>query len=153
MSWPGRKNLRDSFFSRVEKKVQESIYNSKIQEQRKDPVPGLAGLKDMALEAASRAGYRVVNADGRRFRNSPGEQDGIVIYYSSASDNMLVRRHLGAGGLAVFVQDGKILAASGCGVRIIADAGCGGPADLSELDDALAAAAGLLALGILPLRE
>ncbi|HHU85379.1 MAG: hypothetical protein ACOX86_01750 [Pelotomaculaceae bacterium] len=150
MSWPGRINFRDSIFSRVEKTVRESIYNPNVQEQQKDPVPGLAGLKDMAIEAALRAGYRVVNADGRRFKNSSGEQDGIVIYYSSASDNMLVRRHLGAGGLAVFVQDGKILAASGCGVRIIADAGGGSPADLSELDDALAAAAGLLALGILP---
>ena len=149
MSWPGRINFRDSIFSRVEKTVRESIYNPNVQEQQKDPVPGLAGLKDMAIEAALRAGYRVVNADGRRFKNSSGEQDGIVIYYSSASDNMLVRRHLGAGGLAVFVQDGKILAASGCGVRIIAEPAAQ-PADLSELDDALAAAAGLLALGILP---
>ncbi len=150
MFWPGRKNFGDSLFSRVEKTVQESIYNPNLQEQQKDPVPGLAGLKDMALEAALRAGYRVVNADGRQVQNSSGQQDGIVIYYSSASDNMMVRRHLGAGGLAVFVRDGKILAASGCGVRIISDAGCGGTADLSELDDALAAAAGLLALGILP---
>lgn len=152
MLGPSRKRFRDSFFSRVERAVQESIFNSNSPGQRRNPVPGLAGLKEMALEAARRAGYRVVSADRRQVKNNSGQREGIVIYYSSASDNRVVKRHLGAGGLAVFVREGKILAASGWGARIIADAGHGCSAEPGELDDALAAAAGLLALGIFPRR-
>ncbi|OPZ75312.1 MAG: hypothetical protein BWY80_00203 [Firmicutes bacterium ADurb.Bin456] len=149
MLGPSRKRFRGGYFSRVERTLQESVYSSNPPGQRKDPVPGLAGLKEMALEAARRAGFRVISADKRQVLNNSGQRDGIVIYYSSASDNWVVKRHLGAGGLAVFVREGKILAASGWGASIIADAGQGGSTDPAELEDALAAA-GLLALGIYP---
>ncbi len=148
MLWPGRYKSGESFSAEVEKTVKESASLPNVNGEHF--LTQLSGLKEMALDVALRAGYRVVNADGRQVKNSSRQEDGIVIYYSTASDNVVVRRHLGVGGMAVFIREGKVLVASGCGAKIIANAGCSDSPDLIDLHDALAAVAGLLAAGIYP---
>jgi len=96
-------------------------------------------------------GYVVVNAD-----QTDGlcleEVKGEVVYYSAYPDNTVVRRHLGAGGLAVFVRGGKMIVAKGCCSRTITGTKIPGHKDIdaNQLEDALAAAAGLMVLGVRP---
>jgi hypothetical protein len=112
----------------------------------------LAAMKDLAVEAACLSGYRVINADNWQLSSGAGRVSGKVIYFSSIDDNILVRRHLGVGGAAVFVRDGQVLSATGGVAKPIAPAH--DPANCQRnqgrLQDALAAAAAFLALGIQP---
>lgn len=112
----------------------------------------LAGLKGPALEAARLSGYTVLNADDHQLPAGAGQGMKKVIYFSVAADNVMVRRHLGAGGTAVFIREGQVLAATGGRARLIAtlDRNDGFPPEQLSLEDALAAAAGFLALGIHP---
>lgn len=109
----------------------------------------LAALRELVLRAAGRFGYKVVNAD-KMHELYPDGVKGQVIYYSVNPDNAVVRRHLGAGGKAVFVRDGKVLVANGCRSRTISRTSSRKVLDTGLLEDALAAAAGLEVLGVQP---
>lgn len=82
----------------------------------------LAGLKELAVEAACLSGYRVINADNWQASNGAGKGLGKVIYFSSIAGNIMVRRHLGVGGTAVFVREGQVLSATGGVAKHIAAA-------------------------------
>lgn len=109
----------------------------------------LASLKEPVLHAAVKCGYEVVNAD-RIPVNWYGSRGNMqIVYYSSNADNTVVRRHLGAGGRAVFLREGRVFGASGSMVRTICDTATNPRAlDTALLYAALASVAGLLVLGI-----
>lgn len=112
----------------------------------------LAGLRELVLQAAGRFGCEVVNADSLQESYPAGRLKGRIVYYSVYPDNAVVRRHLGAGGMAVFVREGKVLVANGCRSRTITKITtqpCS-VSDAHQLENALAAAAGLMVLGVQP---
>lgn len=112
-------------------------------------------VKSLVVEAVKDDGYVVLNADDSFAPRLAAASRGQVIYFSLHEDNVLVRRHLGAGGSAVFVRNGIVY--YGCGkelVRLIRvksiKAGMGGRA-LHNLENALAAAAAAYSCGLSPI--
>lgn len=112
----------------------------------------LAGVREKAVQAAGRFGYEVINADRPQEVCPAGRFRGQVVYFSLYPDNAVIRRHLGAGGMAVFMREGQLLAASGCRSRSIIKTTITSRnlSGSSLLEDALAAAAGLIVLGMQP---
>ncbi|GAB4265305.1 cyanophycin synthetase [Thermincola ferriacetica] len=112
----------------------------------------LAFVKSVVAEATDRDGYVVLNADDRLASYVASRCRGNIIYFSRASDNITIRRHLGAGGMAVFVKNGFVVYARGNHVVKIASVKSipctlSGQA-LHNVENVLAASAGCLGLGI-----
>lgn len=112
----------------------------------------MAEVKALVAEAVREGGAVVLNADDPLVAAMAGRVKAQVIYFSMKKDNPVVRRYLGVGGTAVFVRGSHVVVARGCQVkRIIAVKNI--PATLRgiarhNLQNALAAAAGALALGV-----
>jgi cyanophycin synthetase len=135
-------------YSAIQKFINNYHQNSVMPRSR---LLRLSVLRELVVKAARRFGYEVVNADSLQ-EVYPGRVKGQVVYFSIYSDNPVVRRHLGAGGMAVFIRDGKVLVANGCRSRTLAKTKTNphSRTDSSRLEDALAAAAGLTVLGVRP---
>ena len=120
--------------------------------QGEDPLLRLAALKDLALEAATLSGCAVINADTRKAPSHTCQEAREVIYFSLTPDNVIIKRHLGVGGTAVFIREEQVLAATGGRARSIAATNhlSSHVDEPVKLEDALSAAAGFLALGIKP---
>lgn len=109
-------------------------------------------VKSLVVEAVKESGHVVLNADDPYATRFAARARGQVVYFSLHEDNILIRRHLGAGGSAVFVKQGTVYAGTGVqAVRIInlrsIRAGMGGRA-LFNLENALAATAAAFVLGL-----
>ncbi|MGB9804172.1 cyanophycin synthetase, partial [Desulfofundulus sp.] len=112
----------------------------------------LADVKSLVVETVRKNGFAVLNADDPHVLAMAGRVRGEIIYFSLVPDNITVRRHLGAGGTAVFVKNGMLVAARGQQVRRLLSvrrlpASLGGLAR-HNIQNALAAAAACLGLGI-----
>jgi|GEM_PF-6643016 len=125
---------------------------SAAMDRRGDCLSLLADLKETALEAARLSGCAVLSADGRQPSPPAGQGMKKLIYFSVTADSVVVRRHLGVGGTAVFIREDQVLAATGGRAKLIAtiNSNDGFSPEQFQLEDALAAAAGFLALGIQP---
>lgn len=135
-------------YSLIQKLVDEYHQGSELTRSR---LFRLAGIREFAVQAAGRFGYEVVNADRLQEVNPPGGYKGQVIYFSIYPENTIIRRHLGAGGMAVFIREGKVLTANGCRARtIVKSITTHNINRANQLEDALAAVAGLMALGMQP---
>lgn len=119
---------------------------------------GIETLKDMAYvkgvvaEAVHSSGFTVLNADDCHVAGLIKRVRSGVIYFSTASDNLMVRRHLGCGGTAVFVKNNVLVAARGMKTQRILPVKhipctLGGIIQ-HNLQNALAAVAGCVALNI-----
>lgn len=73
----------------------------------------LAYVKSIVLETVKPDGYSVINADDPYAAELSKRVQSDIIYFSLEPDNLIVRRHLGTGGKAVFVKEGTIYAAEG----------------------------------------
>ncbi|MEW6662688.1 MAG: cyanophycin synthetase [Bacillota bacterium] len=73
----------------------------------------LAHVKSLLVEAVHRKGYAVLNADDPLVAEMARRVWGSVIYFSQNKNNPIIRRHLGAGGRAVVVQNGRLVLAEG----------------------------------------
>ncbi len=73
----------------------------------------LAHAKSVVAEAVKRHSYVVLNADDPYVARMAAHTIGKVIYFSCKTDNPLVKQHLGAGGIAVFIKRGKVILAIG----------------------------------------
>ncbi len=112
----------------------------------------LVWVKSLVLEAVREDGYAVVNADDPFSLQAMERANSQLILFSLQSDNIHVRRHLGAGGHAVFARQGTICLARGnectplihlCDVPITFNASA-----QHNVANALAACAALIGLGI-----
>lgn len=121
-------------------------------------IDGVEDLEDMAFvksliaETVGREGYVILNAGDLRVANMEKKCRGKVIYFSLEAENIIVRRHLGAGGIAVYVKKGSINVAKGNSateIISIKDIPCtlSGLA-VHNIENVLAATAGCLGLGI-----
>ncbi len=116
----------------------------------------LAWVKSLVVETVQRKGVSVLNADDSLVAQLADRAKGEVIFFSKSADNLVVRRHLGAGGRAVFIREGAVILAMGDQVTRIAYVKripitlCG----LAEhnVENVLAAVAGCLGMGI-PVKE
>lgn len=79
----------------------------------------LAFIKSLVVETVKPGGVALLNADDQYVAAMAGRVRSEVVYFSLESDNIIVRRHLGAGGRAFFVKDGNIYAAQGSVARFI----------------------------------
>jgi cyanophycin synthetase len=73
----------------------------------------LVWVKSTVLEAVRPSGHAVVNADDASLQQVLPRLRSQVIMFSQQPDNPHVRRHLGAGGQAVFVVDGAVCLSQG----------------------------------------
>ena len=111
-------------------------------------------VKSLVVEAVKDEGYVVLNADDPFAPRLAAASRGKVVFFSLHEDNVLVRRHLSAGGSAVFVRNGIVY--YGCGKELLRlirvksiKAAMGGRA-LHNLENALAAAAAAVSCGLSP---
>lgn len=113
-------------------------------------------IKSLVVEAVKKDGYVVLNADDPFAPQFAKRARGEVVYFSLHENNLLVRRHLGTGGCAVFVRDGIAYFCRGDqAVRLLSlkaiRSGYGGRA-VHNLENSLAAAAAACVSGVsLPL--
>lgn len=112
----------------------------------------LADIKGLVLDALAKKGTAVLNADDPLVVSLAHRARGQVIYFSQKAENIIVRRHLGIGGTAVFVSGGQVVAATGPVVRKLVPvkdiALTRGGQVIYNLENALAATAAALALGV-----
>jgi cyanophycin synthetase len=73
----------------------------------------LAFVKALVLETVKPDGFAVINADDAYASVLARRVQSKIMYFSLEPDNLIIRRHLGRGGKAVFVKEGMIFAADG----------------------------------------
>ncbi len=117
-----------------------------------DTLEDLAQVKALVVEAVPSSGYAVLNADDSRAEPMAKRAHCQVIYFSAATDNLLVQQHLRGGGRAVFVHNGVIVAQEGSSWRRVEKVGripitLGGRAK-HNLANALAAVAAAWGLAV-----
>jgi len=117
-----------------------------------ETVEDLIYVKALLLERTKPKGYCILNADDKHVLKLVERSKGQICFFSRKGDNIIVRRHLGIGGKAVFVKDGIILYAEGEKVQPIINVNAipltmKGKA-IHNVENALAAIAGLLCLKI-----
>ncbi|MDD4600075.1 Cyanophycin synthetase [bioreactor metagenome] len=79
----------------------------------------LAYIKSLIVETVRPGGFTLLNADDPYVNEMAARVRAEIIYFSVEPSNVIVRRHLGAGGKAFFTKDGVIYAASGAFARAI----------------------------------
>ena len=73
----------------------------------------LAFVKSLIVESVQPDGYSLLNADDPYVVSLARYAKGEVAYFSLQADNIVVRRHLGAGGKAFFVKNSIMYVAFG----------------------------------------
>lgn len=73
----------------------------------------LAYIKSLILETVKTGGFALLNADDPCVAELAARVRAEIVYFSVESSNIIVRRHLGAGGKAFFVKDGVVYGACG----------------------------------------
>lgn len=132
--------------------VLTNISEDHLGQDNLDCLEDLAWVKSLVLEAVHPDGTVVLNADDEQSMGLLGQQQASAIMFSLRSDNLHIRRHLGAGGHAVFLQAGKICLASGGSCQTLVSTAdipiaFGGKAAYN-VANVMAATAALWALGI-----
>ncbi|NLZ93126.1 MAG: cyanophycin synthetase [Firmicutes bacterium] len=84
-----------------------------------DSIEDLLHVKSLVAEAVYREGTVVLNADEPHVNRLAERVWCNIIYTSRKEDNIIVRRHLGQGGRALFIRRGAILAAQGSRAMLI----------------------------------
>lgn len=115
-------------------------------------VEDLANVKSVVIEAVSRRGWSVLNADDALTRRMARRAGGKLCWFSKQAPSTFVQAHIAGGGMAV-TRDGDTIVLHRAGERIsVVDvrdipATFGGAAGFN-VDNALAATAMAAALGI-----
>lgn len=139
-------------FDRCDVAVVTNISDDHLGQDSLESLEDLAHVKSLVLEVAAPSGAAVINADDHFAPKLAARVRSEIVYFSASPDNILVRRHLGAGGKAVFLKNGRIyLVAGAYSVELLQAADIpvtlGGKA-AHNIENALAAAAAAYAYGI-----
>ena len=100
-------------FDRCDVGIVTNITEDHLGQDGIEDLNDLAYVKSIVLETVKPDGYAVINADDPYAAELAKRVQSDIIYFSLEPDNLIVRRHLGAGGKAVFVKEGTIYAAEG----------------------------------------
>lgn len=112
----------------------------------------LAFVKSLVAEAVKDKGYAVLNADDKFTPFISSRVKSNIIYFSRSKDNLVLKKHLYAGNMGVYLNDGVICI--GRGEDVIPVAGIMDiPSTLEgrvayNIENSLAATAGCCGLGI-----
>ncbi|TGE34069.1 cyanophycin synthetase [Desulfosporosinus sp. Sb-LF] len=129
-----------------------NVSNDHLGQYGIETLEDIAHVKSLVAEIVKPHSYVVLNADDPYVVNMAKRTKGRVILFSTEKDNNHVRKHLGLGGTAVFLNRGMILLCQGsqscriCSVKQI-PATLEGKA-LHNIQNALAAVAAGWALGL-----
>ena len=112
----------------------------------------LADVKSLIVETVRKDGYAIINADDAYAEHMIARANGTVVLVSMYADNRLVRRYLGAGGTAFYLQGGTVWKAQADRQEAIvnlrdAPITFGGRAD-HQMQNCLLACAGAVMLGL-----
>lgn len=78
-----------------------------------DNLEDLMYVKSLVVETVRPGGFSLLNADDPCVTALASRAKGVLVYFTTEADNLIVRRHLSIGGQAFFVKDGVIYMASG----------------------------------------
>lgn len=106
-------------FDRCDVGIITNITEDHLGQDGIEDMDDLAYAKALVLETVKPDGYALINADDPRAGALAARAQGEIVYFSTAADNVLVRRHLGIGGTAFFVRDGIVCAAAGSQAQAI----------------------------------
>lgn len=100
-------------FDRCDVGVLTNISEDHLGQDGIETLEDLAHIKSLVLEMVAVSGTAVINADDVFALNLASRVQADVIYFSLEPHNIIIRRHLGLGGRAVFVRNGMIYLAEG----------------------------------------
>lgn len=100
-------------FDRCDVGIVTNISEDHLGQDGIETLDDLAHIKSLVLELAAVNGTAVINADDAFAPKLTSRVQAQVVYFSMTGNNILVRRHLGAGGKAVFIKHDKIYIACG----------------------------------------
>ncbi|NPV71100.1 MAG: cyanophycin synthetase [Firmicutes bacterium] len=117
-----------------------------------DNLEDLSRVKSVVLDAVKPDGFAVLNADDPVVLNMIERCRRRIIFFTLSNDNLLVKRHLSAGGSAVILKRGMICVVTGDSERKVVQARCV-PVCLRgrarhNIENTLAATAACVALGV-----
>jgi cyanophycin synthetase len=78
-----------------------------------DSLEDLVFVKSLILERTMPKGHCILNADDKQVLKMAGRCRGQLLLFSTKDDNLIVRRHLGIGGRAVFIKEEVVIYAEG----------------------------------------
>lgn len=107
-------------FDRCDVGIITNITEDHLGQDGIEDLEDLAHVKSLVLETVRKGGYSLLNADDRYVMNLANRAGGEIVYFSLEPDNIVVRRHLGVGGKAVFLREGVVYAAQGRESKAIA---------------------------------
>lgn len=141
-------------FSRCDVGVVTNVSEDHLGQDGIEDLEDLAHVKSLVLEVVDVTGTAVINADDRFAPAFSARVQAQIVYFSAKPDNIVVRRHLGAGGRAVFLRGGKVCFAAGARCEEVLSIDqvpltFGGKA-AHNVENVLAAAAACLGYGIGP---
>jgi cyanophycin synthetase len=93
--------------------VVTNISGDHLGQEEVESLADLAHVKSLLVEAVHHNGYAVLNADDPLVAEMAGRAWGSVIFFSQNKNNPIIRRHLGTGGRAVVVQNGRLALLTG----------------------------------------
>ncbi|WP_418791319.1 cyanophycin synthetase [Phosphitispora sp. TUW77] len=129
-----------------------NVHNDHLGLDGIETMEDMAMVKSVVTENIFKKGTAVLNADDIYVSAIADRVRSRIIFFSAATDNFIVRRHLGAGGTAVFVKNGFMVKAVGDKIEKILPvkhiSSTLGGIIKHNLFNALAAAAGCTALGL-----
>lgn len=100
-------------FDRLDVGVVTNISEDHLGQDGIETLEDLAHVKSLVLEMVKVSGVAVINADDAFAPKFAARVQSNIVYFSSETNNMLVRRHLGTGGKAVFVKNDMVYLAEG----------------------------------------
>ncbi|MCG8513295.1 MAG: cyanophycin synthetase [Halanaerobiales bacterium] len=112
----------------------------------------LASVKSLVIETVKKNGYSILNADDPLVVKLAGKSSAPIIFFSSRSNNLVIRRHCEKGGKAIYNENGLLVFRTGEDREVIMEINKI-PLTFSglathNLQNVLAATAVLLALGL-----
>ncbi len=139
-------------YDRADVAIVTNISEDHLGQDGLESLDDLFHVKSLVVEAVSEQGCVVLNADDIYGVKMAGRARRRVIYFSSNTENMVIRRHLGVGGEAVFIKKGYVVLAQGDRTTRLAAVGslplCFGGRARHNLQNILAAVAGAWGLGL-----
>ncbi|AET65810.1 cyanophycin synthetase [Desulfosporosinus orientis DSM 765] len=93
--------------------VVTNVSNDHLGQYGIESLEDIAHVKSLVAEVIKPHSYVVLNADDPYVVQMAKRTQGRVIFFSTEKDNIYIRKHLGKGGIAVFVRRGMILLCQG----------------------------------------
>ncbi|MBP2629684.1 MAG: cphA [Firmicutes bacterium] len=109
-------------FDRCDVGIVTNISEDHLGQDGIETLEDLVYIKSLVLELADVCGTAVINADDVFAPKLAARVQAQIVYFSMTENNIVIRRHLGTGGKAVFMKQDKIYLACGNQATVILNA-------------------------------